>query len=117
MRVRNPPASLQEVIPKPNPKKHRSIKDARDWHNSKLVVRPEGIEIIGITPAGQPISLESVPEKLEQLPDSAWLYGLIVMVEDAHIISSAQDMPRIEANRSKLLTVLNAHGIAVDLWP
>ena len=68
MRVRNPPASLQEVIPKPNPKKYRSIKDARDWHNPKLVVRPEGIQIIGITPAGQPISLESVPEKLEQLP-------------------------------------------------
>ena len=80
------------------------------------MVRPEDIEIIGITPAGQAISVE-VPEKLEQLPDSAWPYGLIVMVVDAGVVSAANDTPHIQANRSKLLKWLKKHGIAVDLWP
>jgi len=60
---------------------------------------------------------ESVPDKLEHLPDSAWPYGLIVMVSDAGIVSSSNVQPGIQANRAKLLKILKAHGIAVDLWP
>ena len=108
---------LRQRIPKPNPKKYRSMQDARDWHNPQLIVRPEGIEIIGITPAGQAIPIESVSDKLEQLPDSAWPYGLIVMVVDAGVLSSDKDVPNIQANRSKLLKVLKEHGIAADLRP
>jgi len=109
--------SLCQRITKANSKKYRAIQDGTDWHNPKLVVRPEGIEVIGITPAGQAIPVESVPEKLEQLPDSAWPYGLVVMVSDSGIVSSANDVPRMQINRSKLLKVLKAHCIAVDLWP
>lgn len=109
--------SLRQRIPKAEPEKYRPIRDGSDWHNPMLVVRPEGIEIVGITPAGQATTIDSVPEKLEHLPDSAWPYGLIVMVSDASIVSSPKVYPRIQANRSRLLKVLKAHGIAVDLWP
>jgi hypothetical protein len=108
---------LQSRIPKPDPKKYHAIRDGKDWKNPMLVVRPEGIEVVGITPAAQAIPAESVPDKLEHLPDSAWPYGLIVMVSDAGIVSSAKVLPRIQANRAKLLKILKAHGIAVDLWP
>jgi hypothetical protein len=109
--------SLQSRIPKPNPKEYHAIQDGKDWRNPKLVVRPEGIEVVGITPAGQAIPAESVPDKLEHLPDSAWPYGLIVMVSDEGVVSSSNVQPRIQANRAKLLKILKAHGIAVDLWP
>jgi hypothetical protein len=109
--------SLQSRIPKPDPKKYHAIQDGQDWRNPELVVRPEGIEVVGITPAGEAIPAESVLDKLEHLPDSAWPYGLIVMVSDAGIVSSSSVQPRIQANRAKLLKILKAHGIAVDLWP
>ena len=108
--------SLQSRIPKPDPKKYHAIQDGKDWKNPELVVRPEGIEVVGITPAGQAIPAESVPDKLEHLPDSAWPYGLIVMVSDAGIVSSSNVQPSIQANRARLLKILKAHGIAVDLW-
>ena len=111
------PQPLNNRIPKADPKKYHSIQDGKDWKNPELVVRPEGIEVVGITPVGQAIPAESVPDKLEHLPDSAWPYGLIVMVSDAGIASSSNVQPGIQANRAKLLKILKAHGIAVDLWP
>jgi hypothetical protein len=54
---------------------------------------------------------------LEHLPDSAWPNDLIVMVSDAGTVSSSNVQRRIQANRAKLLKVLKAHGIAVDLRP
>ena len=108
---------LQNRIPKPDPKKYHAIQDGKDWKNPKLVIRPEGIEIIGITPAGQAIPVESVPGVLERLPNSAWPYGLVVAAWYIGIVSSSRDLPLIKANESKLLKVLKAHGIVVDLWP
>jgi hypothetical protein len=108
---------LRSRIPKPDPKKYHAIRDGKDWKNPMLVIRPEGIEVIGITPVAQAIPAESVLDELEHLPDSAWPYGLIVMVSDAGIVSSANVLPRIQANRAKLLKILKAHGIAADLWP
>ena len=109
--------TLQNRIPKPDPKKYHAIQDGKDWKNPKLVIRPEGIEIIGITPVGRAIPVESVPGVLERLPDSAWPYGLVVAAWDIGIISSSRDLPLIKANGAKLLKVLKAHGIVVDLWP
>ena len=109
--------SLHTRIPKPDPKKYNSVQDAKDWKNPYLVVRRDGIEIVGITPVGHAISVESTPGTLEKLPDSAWPYGLIVAVQDIGIVSGKTDLARIEANRTKLLNLLKDLGIAVDRWP
>lgn len=109
--------SLQNRIPKPDPKKYRSVQDAKDWKNPYLIVRPDGIEILGITPVGRSIPVQSVPRALERLPDSAWPYGLVVAVQDIGILSEKADPARIEVKRTKLLNLLNALGIAVDRWP
>jgi hypothetical protein len=109
--------SLRNRIPKPDPKKYQAIQDGQDWHNPKMCVRPEGIEVIGVTPPGQGIPVESVLDILEHLPDSAWPYGLVVAASDIGILSSRKDIPRIDQNRTKLLKVLKSHGIAVELWP
>jgi hypothetical protein len=111
------PRSLQNRIFKPDPKKYHSIQDAKDWKNPYLIVRRDGIEIVGMTPVGRAITVESVPGVLGSLPDSAWPYGLVVAVQDVGILSGKTDLVRIEANRTKLLNLLKKLGIAVDRWP
>ncbi len=109
--------SLQNRIPKRDPKKYHSVQDAKDWKNPYLIVRRDGIEILGITPVGRAIAVQSVPGTLERLPDSVWPYGLVVAVQDIGILSGTSDLARIEANRTKLLNLLKELGIAVDRWP
>src|SRR5437868_10188721 len=36
--------SLENRIPKPDPKKYHSVQDAKDWKNPYLIVRRDGIE-------------------------------------------------------------------------
>src|SRR6267142_1798970 len=110
------PRSLQNRISKQDPKKYHAVQDAKDWKNPYLIVRRDGIEIIGVTAVGQPIPVDSVPGVLKGLPDSAWPYGLVVAVQDIGLVSEG-DPPRIEANRKRLLMLLKKLGIAVDLWP
>jgi hypothetical protein len=109
--------SLSSRIPKPDPNKYQVIRDGKDWQNPYLVVRPEGIEIYRITPPARGVPVESVLDILEHLPDSAWPYGLVVVVSDVGVLSSRKDVPRINANRSKLVKTLKRQGIAVELWP
>lgn len=110
------PQSLQNRIPKPDPKKYHAVQDARDWKNPYLIVRRDGVEIVGMTAVGQAIPVDSVPGVLKGLPESAWPYGLVVAVQDIGLVSEG-DPPRIEANRKRLLMLLKKLAIAVDLWP
>jgi hypothetical protein len=108
---------LPNRIPKADPKRYQAIRDGQDWQNPKMFVRPEGIEVIGITPPAHGIPAESVPDVLERLPDSAWPYGLVVAVSDVGVIGSRKDIPRIQANRTKLLKILRQRGIRLEMWP
>jgi len=110
-------APLNTRIPKSDPKKYQGILDAKDWKNPQLIVRPTGIEIIGITPAGSAIPVDSVFDLLEHLPDSAWPYGLVVAVSDAGLRASKNDDAPIHANRIRLLRMFKQKGISVELWP
>jgi hypothetical protein len=100
-----------------HPEAVHSVRDAKDWKNPYLIVRPDGIEILGMTPVGRAIAVELVPGVLERLPDIAWPYGLIVAVQDVGILSGKKDLARIKANRTKLLRALQGFGVAVDRWP
>ena len=109
--------SLQDRIPKPDPKKYNSVRDAKDWKNPYLIVRRDGIEILGMTPVGRAIAVQSVPGVLDRLPDSAWPYGLVVAVQDIGIVSGTADLTNIETNRIKLLDLLKKLRVAVERWP
>jgi hypothetical protein len=109
--------SLQNRIPKPDPEKYHSVRDAKNWRNPYLIVRRDGVEIVGVTPVGRAIAIESVPEVLERLPNSAWPYGLVVAVQDIGILSGKTDPADIEANRTKLQNLMKELGITVDGWP
>jgi len=104
-------------IPKSDPKKYQGILDAKDWKNPQLIVRPTGIEVIGITPVGSGLPVDSILDVLGHLPDSAWPYGLVVAVSNIGLRTSKNENAPIHANRVKLLRILKRNGIAVELWP
>jgi hypothetical protein len=109
--------NLQKRIPKSDHTEYDSVRDAQQWKNPYLIVRPEGIEIIGVTPIGQGLAVATVSGLLEKLPDSAWPYGLVAAVQDLGLRSGKTDSARIEANRIKLLDLLKELGITVERWP
>jgi hypothetical protein len=108
--------SLQSRIRKPDSKKYHAIRDAADWKNPYLIVCRDGVAIIGMTAVGHSIPVDSVPGALRELPDSAWPYGLVVVVQDIGIVPPG-DPVRIKANRKTLLALLKKLDIAVALWP
>jgi hypothetical protein len=109
---------LQRRIPKADPRKYSSIRDASQWRNPYLVVHPDGVDVIGITSPGQTISVDSVPTMLEHLPNSAWPYGLIVAVQENGIVSPDEWIDHRQAKKlSRLVELLKKKGIAVSLWP
>jgi hypothetical protein len=65
---------------------------------------------------GHSIPIDSVPGGLSELPDSAWPYGPVVVVQDIGIVSPG-DPARIKANRKTLLALLKKLDIAVELSP
>lgn len=110
------PQSLHNRIKKPDPKICRAVQDAKDWKNPYLIVRRDGVAIVGGTAVGQTIPFDLVPGVLKGLPDSAWPYGLVVAVQNIGLASEG-DSPRIKTNRKRLLMRLKKLAIAVDLWP
>jgi len=107
---------LPKRIAKADPTRYRAVQDGKDWKNPYLVVRPNGIELVGTTPPGSVIPVEKVKEVLEGLPTSSWPYGLVVAVQDIGLISDG-DLPRIQATRQRLLRLLKELGITADPWP
>jgi hypothetical protein len=112
-----PSNPLQRRIPGPDPKKYQGIRDAKDWRNPYLIVRPDGIEVVGVTDGGSPMTVDAVTAVLERLPDSAWPYGLVVAIQGNGRAVSESDRSRIETNRNLLLGRLNDLGVIVGFWP
>lgn len=110
------PHLLKDRIAKADPRKYQAVPDGRDWKNPYLVVRRDGIEIVGITEAGRGIPFAAVLAKLENLPDTAWPYGLVVALQDNSLRSEGDDS-KIKANRKAIVRMLTKIGVTVDPWP
>lgn len=55
-----PSNPLRQRIPDADPKKYQGIHDAKDWRNPYLIIRSDGIEIVGVTDREAPIPIDSV---------------------------------------------------------
>jgi hypothetical protein len=112
-----PANRLRERIPDADPKKYQGIHDGKDWRNPCLIVRADGIVILGVTSHGNPIPVKAVAAALEILPDSAWPYGLVVAVQDNGIAASESERSQIGANRILLEPLLGELGVIAGFRP
>jgi len=70
-----PSNPLSQRIPGADSKKYQGISDVKDWRNPYLIVRVDGIEVVGVTDGRSSLTVDAVTAILEGLPDSAWPYG------------------------------------------
>jgi hypothetical protein len=100
----------------PVPGVYKTIQEGGDWQTSYLVVHRNGIEVVGVTPRGGTIPVESVPDMLERLPNSVGPLGLVVAIQEAGI-RGTEDGPFIKSNWKRLLPPLGKLDITVEPWP
>jgi hypothetical protein len=107
------PSSILNTIPKPKVDAYSKVCDASQWKNPYLVVRPRGVEILGMDGLVSPNNLETV---LGALPKTAWPYGRIVAVQELGIRSGDDDQLITEV-LNDVLSTLKTLEIEVSRWP
>ena len=92
-----------ESIPAADPSKYPHFTDMTDWKNPYLVVRGDGIGLVDLSNREVHIlKLEEVPAELVSLPQSAWPYGLVVLVAQA-VPKDATDQTKAELRKNRAL--------------
>jgi hypothetical protein len=111
-------SGLHPKVPPADPRKYRGVRDAKDWANPYLVIRPDGVEIVSkslprgrkLVPAGQ------LRRALVHLPVAAWPYGRVVALQEAGI-RTANDRGLIHRNKAQAQQVLKSLRVKADWWP
>jgi hypothetical protein len=72
--------TLKARIPRPKRSVYSAVRDARDWKNPYLIAVEDGVEVgkSGDDYSAPVVSVAEVLRFLEDLPKSAWPYGLVV---------------------------------------
>jgi hypothetical protein len=115
----NKTAVLRNRVPPSNPEKYRDIREAANWKNPFLIVQPNGVEILcgGAAASGPTIPVSHVVRYLERLPESAWPYGLVVVVIENGVSANKDDWSRTKHTWLKLRRRLKEARIPAELWP
>ncbi len=108
-----------ESIPMPDPAKYPSLKDMSGWKNPYLVVRDDGIGIVDLSNREiHMLKPEEIPAELVSLPSSAWPYGRVVLVAQAHPKDpSDQTKTQLRENRALLLGTLKELDVQYQETP
>jgi hypothetical protein len=109
--------SITARIPAADPKKYQGIHDGKNWRNPYLIVRAEGIEIVGVSDGRNPLTIDAALAILKALPDSAWPYGRVVAIQEISVVPSEYLHSPIVQNRDELSARLGELGVIVGLWP
>ena len=113
-----PGDGLHPGIRPADPGKYKGVRDAKDWANPYLVLRPDGIEVLSkslprgrkLIPAGQ------LRRALVSLPLKAWPYGRVVALQEVGI-RTANDEALMSRNKAKAQRVLRSLRLKADWWP
>jgi hypothetical protein len=85
------------------------------WANPKLIVHPDGVELVpnGGVGQGPHLSIEAIEAALATLPRDAWPLGRAVSVQENGLGSG----PSQSANLTALLAMLETHRVFVNHVP
>ena len=111
--TKSSPVSFPENLAEASPNAYREIRDAADWKNPYLVIRPNGVEILHVSPLVEPTNLKTT---LSSLPYTAWPYGKIVAVQELGIRSGDDDQ-KIKEVLAEVLSILQKMNIEISRWP
>ena len=103
-----PRASGLESIPAADPTKYPPFVDMSGWKNPYLVVREDGIGFVDLSNREiHVLKQEEIPAELVALPSSAWPYGRVVLIAQAHPKDpTEQTKAKLRENRALLLGTL-----------
>lgn len=110
--------SLKARIPPPKQSVYGAIREGTAWQNPYLIAMEDGVKVMKEDHDGPIVSVEEVMRFLEDLPKSAWPYGLVVAVQRQSVCCRYSDgEARIRANQAELVSRLKRGGIVVSMWP
>jgi hypothetical protein len=121
-----------EQIPPPSKSRYMAIHSLESWENPYITVQPDMLTLhvlladANTTPYGaggmmRPvgarrqelnISFDKLGEAMSAVPQSAWPYGRVLVLEEAHNTPTKQE-PLLRRNMEGAIGMLNDLGIAV----
>jgi hypothetical protein len=123
------------LIPPPAKSRYLAVHSLDSWENPYLTVQgnmvtlhvlladanPSELGVGGmLRPAGArrrnlDVRLSDLPTALNAIPESAWPYGRVIAVEEAHN-TPASDRPIVRRNLESVIKTLNDLGVVVYEW-
>lgn len=124
-----------ELIPPPSKSRYLAVHSLDSWENPYITVQPDMVTLHVLVADANPttyglggilrpvaarrqdlnVSLTRLPEALSAIPHSAWPYGRVAAVEEAHNTPTA-GLPQVRRNTEFTLRTLNDLGIVAYEW-
>jgi hypothetical protein len=110
---------LDRRIGAPQIETYKAVRDAREWKNPIVLIRPGSVEVVSKALANGRVTVpvQQLRAVLTRLPLSAWPYGRVVGAQDASIIGGRSDLEPIARNHRAAEDLLQGLGVAVEWWP
>ena len=125
-----------EQIPPPSKTRYLAVKSLTDWENPYLTVQGDMVTLhvlladangssLGQGGLLRPtaarrqdlnVRMEDLPAALNAIPQTAWPYGRVVALEEAHQTPPSA-RPQERRNMEPAIRVLNDLGVVVYEWP
>jgi hypothetical protein len=124
-----------DLIPPPSKSRYTAVRSLESWENPYLTVQGNMVTLhvlladANTSTLGQggllrpvaarrrnlDVRLSDLPTALNAIPESAWPYGRVIAVEEAHDTPAA-DHPIVRRNMESVIKTLNDLGVVVYEW-
>ena len=122
-----------DLIPPPSKNLYMAVHSLGDWQNPYLTIQPDMVTVHVLLADANPsnfgaggilrptgarrqdleVRVEDLPAALDAIPATAWPYGRVIAVEEAHEIPAA-GLPQVRRNMESAMQMLNDLGVVVD---
>lgn len=124
-----------DLIPPPSKARYTAVRSLETWENPYLTVQGNMVTLhvliadantsglgqgsllrpVGARRRNLDVRLTDLPSALNAIPSSAWPYGRVVAIEEAHETPVA-DRPLVRRNLESVIKTLNDLGVVIYEW-